>query len=64
MTGVISEIGVPINYENTDLLRLSIRPVGYFKDSIVVTSGKGTEKSPYLINQIGRFNNEEKEKEK
>lgn len=50
MTGVISEIGVPINYENTDLLRLSIRPVGYFKDSIVVTSGKGTEKSPYLIN--------------
>lgn len=49
VTGVISEIGVPINYENTDLLRLSVRPVAYFKDSIVVTSGKGTESKPYLI---------------
>lgn len=49
MTGTISEIGVPINYKNNDLLRLSVRPVGFFKSTVVVTNGRGTETNPYLI---------------
>ena len=49
ITGAITEIGVPVNFENRGYTRLAVRPVAYFKDNIILTSGKGTKDSPYLV---------------
>ena len=49
ITGSISDIGVPFNYELDDYYELSARPVGYYKKDIVITSGKGTLENPYMI---------------
>lgn len=49
ITGAITEIGVPVNGQNTEYLRLFIRPVGFYKKDVVITSGDGTEGSPYMI---------------
>ncbi len=49
ITGAITEIGVPYNYEVDAYESLTVRPVGYFKSNTIVTSGKGTEIDPFLI---------------
>lgn len=49
ITAAITEIGVPVNFKNMGYLRMSVRPVAYYKPDIVITSGKGTAESPYLI---------------
>ena len=49
MTGAVTEIGAPYNYEIEPYESLSIRAVGYYKSNVIITSGKGTENDPYLI---------------
>ena len=49
ITGAISDIGCPLNYELDEYYDLSVRPVGYYKKDIVIVSGKGTRKNPYVI---------------
>ena len=44
----VTDIGVPLNKE-TRYLSFGIRPCGYIKDNVIVTSGLGTRNNPYII---------------
>lgn len=46
---VISEVSAVINEEISNTSYFGIRPVGYLKEDIVISSGKGTEELPYII---------------
>ncbi len=45
----LTEIGVPYNDKIGPYTTLSVRVVGYFKDSTIISTGKGTENSPYVV---------------
>ena len=47
--GAILDVGVPVNEEIIDYLKLNVRVVGYLKADTVVTSGDGTVSSPYVL---------------
>jgi hypothetical protein len=47
--GAVTDIGVPVNGTIDDYYKFGIRVVGYFKKSILISSGKGTAESPYII---------------
>ncbi len=47
--GAIYNIGVPLNQEIPEYMRLHVRVVGYLKKDAVVSSGEGTFDSPYVI---------------
>lgn len=47
--GVITDIGVPLNEEVPDYFKAGVKVVGYLKKDVIVSSGRGTIDSPYLI---------------
>ena len=47
--GAITDIGVPLNEPIPDYYESGVRVVGYLKKDITISSGKGTENSPYRI---------------
>ncbi len=49
IAGAITDIGVPINEPIESYDSLGVRVVGYLKKDITISSGKGTEVSPYRI---------------
>ena len=49
VVGVITDIGVPLNDKVEDYYAANVRVVGYLKKDITISSGKGTEDSPYRI---------------
>ena len=49
MTGAMTDVGVVLNEKTGVYSRYAVRPVGYLKKNIIITSGKGTRDNPYVI---------------
>lgn len=49
ITAAMWDAGVPVNEEIENEMRLGIRIVGYLKKDTVISSGKGTSNSPYIL---------------
>ena len=47
--GIITDIGVPLNEKIPEYYTAGVRVVGYLKKDIIISGGKGTENSPYII---------------
>lgn len=49
ITGAVYDVGVPVNEKIDEYEQFGIRVVGFLKKNVVISSGNGTEQSPYLI---------------
>lgn len=49
VAGIITDIGVPLNEKIPEYYTAGVRVVGYLKKDIIISGGKGTENSPYVI---------------
>ena len=49
IAGALYDIGVPMNEEIDNYMKLSVRVVGYLKSNSIISSGDGTLESPYIV---------------